>query len=132
MLGQGARANRGDGMLWARHNRPVVSARSSVSPQAPKGAAASFSAAVVTATAAAASSSFTHPPSRLRSGSVRLQLTGLESRHRVPAWILCLELPLSPALTLNTGAAAAAMGDAGSERSKAPSLPPRCPCGFWG
>ncbi|XP_060045726.1 AN1-type zinc finger protein 3 isoform X2 [Erinaceus europaeus] len=24
------------------------------------------------------------------------------------------------------------MGDAGSERSKAPSLPPRCPCGFWG
>ncbi|XP_043916253.1 AN1-type zinc finger protein 3 [Protopterus annectens] len=24
------------------------------------------------------------------------------------------------------------MGDAGSERRKAPSLPPRCPCGFWG
>ncbi|XP_029448773.1 AN1-type zinc finger protein 3 isoform X3 [Rhinatrema bivittatum] len=24
------------------------------------------------------------------------------------------------------------MGDAGSERSKPPSLPPRCPCGFWG
>ncbi|XP_020640705.1 AN1-type zinc finger protein 3 isoform X1 [Pogona vitticeps] len=24
------------------------------------------------------------------------------------------------------------MGDTGSERSKAPSLPPRCPCGFWG
>ncbi|XP_077138152.1 AN1-type zinc finger protein 3 isoform X3 [Ranitomeya variabilis] len=24
------------------------------------------------------------------------------------------------------------MGDTGSERSKPPSLPPRCPCGFWG
>ncbi|XP_075454892.1 AN1-type zinc finger protein 3 isoform X2 [Ascaphus truei] len=24
------------------------------------------------------------------------------------------------------------MGDAGSEQSKPPSLPPRCPCGFWG
>uniref|UniRef100_A0A803K0E2 Zinc finger AN1-type containing 3 n=1 Tax=Xenopus tropicalis TaxID=8364 RepID=A0A803K0E2_XENTR len=24
------------------------------------------------------------------------------------------------------------MGDTGSERSSAPSLPPRCPCGFWG
>ncbi|XP_071995849.1 AN1-type zinc finger protein 3 [Engystomops pustulosus] len=24
------------------------------------------------------------------------------------------------------------MGDTGSERSKAPSLPPRCPCGYWG
>ncbi|XP_063079487.1 AN1-type zinc finger protein 3-like isoform X2 [Engraulis encrasicolus] len=24
------------------------------------------------------------------------------------------------------------MGDTGSERSKAPQLPPRCPCGFWG
>ncbi|NP_001087635.1 AN1-type zinc finger protein 3 homolog [Xenopus laevis] len=24
------------------------------------------------------------------------------------------------------------MGDTGSERSNAPSLPPRCPCGFWG
>ncbi|XP_078503491.1 AN1-type zinc finger protein 3 [Lissotriton helveticus] len=24
------------------------------------------------------------------------------------------------------------MGDAGSERSKPPGLPPRCPCGFWG
>ncbi|KAM9316027.1 AN1-type zinc finger protein 3 [Gastrophryne carolinensis] len=24
------------------------------------------------------------------------------------------------------------MGDTGSERSKAPRLPPRCPCGFWG
>nr|XP_058907001.1 AN1-type zinc finger protein 3-like [Kogia breviceps] len=23
------------------------------------------------------------------------------------------------------------MGDAGSKRSKAPSLPPLCPCGFW-
>uniref|UniRef100_A0A8C1AMG5 Zinc finger, AN1-type domain 3 n=1 Tax=Cyprinus carpio carpio TaxID=630221 RepID=A0A8C1AMG5_CYPCA len=24
------------------------------------------------------------------------------------------------------------MGDTGSERSKPPSIPPRCPCGFWG
>ncbi|XP_041109074.1 AN1-type zinc finger protein 3-like [Polyodon spathula] len=24
------------------------------------------------------------------------------------------------------------MGDTGRERSKPPSLPPRCPCGFWG
>ncbi|XP_051955099.1 AN1-type zinc finger protein 3-like isoform X2 [Xyrauchen texanus] len=24
------------------------------------------------------------------------------------------------------------MGDTGSERSNPPSLPPRCPCGFWG
>ncbi|XP_062322987.1 AN1-type zinc finger protein 3-like isoform X1 [Osmerus eperlanus] len=24
------------------------------------------------------------------------------------------------------------MGDTGSERRKPPSLPPRCPCGFWG
>ncbi|MGH0143112.1 UNVERIFIED_CONTAM: hypothetical protein FKN15_035337 [Acipenser sinensis] len=24
------------------------------------------------------------------------------------------------------------MGDMGRERSKPPSLPPRCPCGFWG
>ncbi|CAH2256340.1 AN1-type zinc finger 3 [Pelobates cultripes] len=24
------------------------------------------------------------------------------------------------------------MGDTGSERSNAPSLPPRCPCGYWG
>ncbi|XP_030051625.1 AN1-type zinc finger protein 3 [Microcaecilia unicolor] len=24
------------------------------------------------------------------------------------------------------------MGDTGSERSKPPRLPPRCPCGFWG
>ncbi|XP_041711590.1 AN1-type zinc finger protein 3 isoform X2 [Coregonus clupeaformis] len=24
------------------------------------------------------------------------------------------------------------MGDTGSERNKPPSIPPRCPCGFWG
>ncbi|XP_041927449.1 AN1-type zinc finger protein 3 [Alosa sapidissima] len=24
------------------------------------------------------------------------------------------------------------MGDTGSERSKPPTIPPRCPCGFWG
>lgn len=24
------------------------------------------------------------------------------------------------------------MGDTGSERSKPPAIPPRCPCGFWG
>lgn len=88
LLGQGARANRGDGMWWARHNPPVASARSSVSPQAPKGAAASFSAAVVYCRRRRRLF-FTHPPSRLlivvASDS---QLTGLESRLRVLAWIL--------------------------------------------
>ncbi|XP_066034520.1 LOW QUALITY PROTEIN: AN1-type zinc finger protein 3 [Chamaea fasciata] len=62
------------------------------------------------------------PPLRLLpSGAARLQLTGLESRPgaaRPP-----------PAAAPRPGPT---MGDAGSERSKAPSLPPRCPCGFWG
>lgn len=61
------------------------------------------------------------PLRRLPSGAARLQLTGLESRPgaaRPP-----------PAAAPRPGPT---MGDAGSERSKAPSLPPRCPCGFWG
>ncbi|XP_031820788.1 AN1-type zinc finger protein 3 isoform X4 [Sarcophilus harrisii] len=94
------------------------------------------------------------------SGAARLQLTGLESRLRAPDSRLPARSP-SPRLEPPDAAAAAVaavaasasassptgpgrrrrrraplppstMGDAGSERSKAPSLPPRCPCGFWG
>lgn len=100
------------------------------------------------------------PPSspRLRrpSGAARLQLTGLESRLGAPDSRLprARSLPLPPPRAprrrhrrlLRAGPRPSrhhrcrrrappppsTMGDAGSERSKAPSLPPRCPCGFWG
>lgn len=95
------------------------------------------------------------------SGATRLQLTGLESRLGAPdcarprARSLLLPPPRAPRgrrrrrlRLLRAGPRPcrrhrcrrraspppppSTMGDAGSERSKAPSLPPRCPCGFWG
>uniref|UniRef100_A0A8C9ESJ2 A20-type domain-containing protein n=1 Tax=Pavo cristatus TaxID=9049 RepID=A0A8C9ESJ2_PAVCR len=73
------------------------------------------------------------PPLRRRPGGrARLQLTGLESRLEAPRPPPRPPAPPPAAAAAPRPGPGPAMGDAGSERSKAPSLPPRCPCGFWG